>query len=44
MAKLITMYIPNNFKRQTKFVPSAMRGKILWFPKPKQVIPINGHN
>jgi hypothetical protein len=32
MAKIIEFYIPQNFRKVSKWVPSAERGKVLAFP------------
>lgn len=34
MAKIIEFYIPARFKKKTRWVPEALRGKVLEFRQP----------
>lgn len=34
MAKVIEIYVPQSFKRQQKWVPRELAGKVIEFPAP----------
>ncbi len=34
MAKIVEIYVPQSFKRQTKWIPPEHAGKVIEFPAP----------
>jgi hypothetical protein len=39
LAEVINFYVPRKHKKQQKFVPERLRGKLLKFPAPPKEIP-----